>query len=418
MQTDSRVREGSDTKSGSLAINGGTPVRDKWLPYGHQVISDKDIAAVVETLKSDWLTQGPAIKAFEEAVAAYVGVKYAVAYSSGTAALHGAYFAAGIGEKDEILTSPITFAATSNAAVYLGARPVFADVSATSGLIDINSVKKRITVRTRAIVGIDYAGQPCDYDELKAIAAANHCPFIIDAAHSLGGSYHGKSAASQGDMAILSFHPVKSITTGEGGMVVTDNKEYFEKLMMFRTHGITKQADQFELPNEGPWYHEMQALGYNYRMCDLQAALGLSQMSELEGFIKKRSEIAAMYRDKIAKSLHTLNYRCLEQFSDRHSAHHLFPILVNPEAFKMESAAARKFVFEALHAENIGVQVHYIPTYKFPFYKKLLGRDWSPDCPGAEEFYSREIGLPIFASMTEADVDDVIAALEKIAASV
>ena len=384
-------------------------MRDTWLPYGHQVISEQDIAAVVSTLKSDWLTQGPAVKAFEQAVAEYCQVKYAVAYSSGTAALHGAYYAAGIGEGDEIVTSPITFAATSNAAVYLGARPVFADVDPATGLIDVESAKSRIKSRTKAVVGIDFAGQPCDYDALAALAKEHNLTFIVDAAHSLGGFYKGRPAASQADLSILSFHPVKSITTGEGGMVLTNSKALYDKLCTFRTHGIEKDPAKL-IENEGPWYHEMQFLGFNYRMCDLQAALGTSQMQSIEGFVKKRREIAALYRKKLAGSAH---YDCVPELEGRQSAYHLFPILVKKQPF----AETRKAVFEALHAENIGVQVHYIPTYKFPYYKELLGRDLSAVMPGAEEFYSREIGLPIFASMSEQDVDDVVVALEKIAAA-
>jgi len=391
-------------------------VRDSWLPYGHQVISEQDIAAVVATLKSDWLTQGPAVKAFEQAVADYCKVKYAVAYSSGTAALHGAYFAAGIGEGDEIVTSPITFAATSNAAVYLGARPIFADVDPTTGLIDVASAKARLTSPTskkvKALVGIDFAGQPCDYEGLAALAREHKITFIVDAAHSLGGFYNGLPAASQADLSILSFHPVKSITTGEGGMVLTNSKDLYDKLCTFRTHGIEKDPAKL-IENEGPWYHEMQFLGFNYRMCDLQAALGTSQMQSIESFVKKRREIAALYRKKLAGSAY---YDCIPELKGRQSAYHLFPILVQKGPYATYGEA-RKAVFEALHAENIGVQVHYIPTYKFPYYKDLLGRDLSAVMPGSEEFYSREIGLPIFASMSEKDVDDVIAALEKIAAA-
>jgi len=394
----------------NLAINGGKPVRDTWLPYGHQVILDRDIEAVVSTLKSDWLTQGPAVKAFEKAIADYVGVRYAVAYSNGTSALHGAYFAAGIGEGDEIVTSAITFAATSNAALYLGARPVFADVAPLTGLIDPQSVEKQITAETKAIVGIDFAGQPCDYDELTAIAKKHGLPFIVDAAHSLGATYKGKAAGSQADMSTISFHPVKSITTGEGGMVLTNSKDYYEKLITFRTHGIVKDPAQLtalDAALDGPWYHEMQHLGFNYRMCDLQAALGESQMLSLNDFVQKRQSIAASYRKKLANSQY---YQCAEVLPDRESSYHLFPIFVKVQPF----GEKRKAVFEALHAENIGVQVHYIPTYKFPYYKALLGCDLSSQYPGTEEFYSREIGLPIFASMSEKDIDDVVAALEKI----
>jgi UDP-4-amino-4,6-dideoxy-N-acetyl-beta-L-altrosamine transaminase len=409
MQTDSKV---AGRLQSSLALEGGKPVRDSWLPYGHQLIDQADITAVTEALKSDFLTQGPRIKQFEDSIAKAVGVKYAVAISNGTAALHAAYYSAGITSGDLIITAPITFAATSNAALYLGARPLFADVDPSTGLIDVDSVAKLLKSsegkKVKAVVGIDFAGQPCHYRELETLAANHGIPFIVDAAHSLGATYQGQKAGFAGILSTMSFHPVKSITTGEGGVILTNDDKLNDKLLLFRSHGITKAKDKLTR-DEGPWYHEMQELGYNYRMCDIQAALGTSQMAKLPDFVKRRREIATLYRTKLANHPH---YQCATAHDDRESAYHLFPILVKDTLY----AINRRYVFEALHAENIGVQVHYIPTYQMPYYQNEVNdRDWASLCPGAEEFYQREIGLPIFPAMTDSDVDDVVKALNKIA---
>ncbi|MBP7578883.1 MAG: DegT/DnrJ/EryC1/StrS family aminotransferase, partial [Candidatus Obscuribacter sp.] len=330
----------------------------------------------------------------------------------GTAALHAAYYSAGITSGDLIITAPITFAATSNAALYLGAKPLFADVDPTTGLIDVDSVARLLKSaegkKVKAIVGIDFAGQPCHYRELEALAASHGVPFIVDAAHSLGATYQGQKAGFAGILSTMSFHPVKSITTGEGGVILTNDDKLYDKLLLFRSHGITKTKDKLTR-DEGPWYHEMQELGYNYRMCDIQAALGTSQMAKLPDFVKRRREIADLYRAKLANHP---NYQCATAHDDRESAYHLFPILVKDTPH----AKNRRFVFEALHAENIGVQVHYIPTYQMPYYQNHVNdRDWASLCPGAEEFYQREIGLPIFPAMTDYDVEDVTNALNKIA---
>lgn len=400
-----QVNSGALRKS-DLALNGGTPVRASWLPYGRQSISDSDIEAVVAALRSDWLTQGPAIEEFENAVAQYCGAKYAVAFCNGTAALHAAYFAAGIGAGDEVITSAMTFAATANACCYVGAIPIFADIEADTGLIDVDSVAQALTLRSRAIVGVDYAGQPCDVEELAKLASTRGIPLIIDGAHSLGASYRSMRVGVLGDMTMFSFHPVKSITTGEGGMIVTDNEDYFSKLRTFRTHGIVKDSTRFIGVNEGPWYQEMQCLGFNYRITDLQASLGLSQLQRLDEFIERRHQIAERYRCVFGDSPY---FECLRQKPNRSSSNHLFPVLIK----KGPAADYRKTVVEALHAENIGVQVHYIPVYRHPYYQRMFGS--VVNCPNAEVFYSREISLPIFVGMSEQDIQQVQEALEKVA---
>jgi len=393
-----------------LAINGGTAVRASLLPYGRQSINNSDLTNVCNILESDWLTQGPEIEKFEKQVAQFVGVKYAVAYSSGTSALHGAYHAAGLKANDEVLLAPITFAATGNAAHYIGATTAFCDVEPDTGNIDVSKVEQKINSKTKILVGIDFAGHPCDADELSKIAAKHNLVFIVDAAHSLGGKYKGRNAGSLADMSILSFHPVKSMTTGEGGMVLTNDPDYYDRLLKFRTHGIEKRPDKLTHLDEdqGLWYHEMQELGYNYRITDIQAALGNSQLARLPEFIKRRREIASIYR----KRLTTIpGIACLSEREQVESAYHLFPILITKEPV----AKNRKLVFEALRAENIGVQVHYIPVYRHPYYQDIMAEN-KPNCPNADKFYAGEISLPMFPSMTEQDITDVVTALEKISA--
>ncbi|MBI5171417.1 MAG: UDP-4-amino-4,6-dideoxy-N-acetyl-beta-L-altrosamine transaminase [Candidatus Melainabacteria bacterium] len=412
MQTNSPI---AGCRQSSLAIKGGKPVRNNWLPYGHQVVDDEDIAAVTAALTSDFLTQGPRIQEFENAVAAHVGVKYAVAIANGTAALHAAYEAAGISAGDEIITTPITFAATSNAALYLGAKPLYADVDPDTGLISAASVEKLLkenraagNKKIKAVVAVDYAGQPTDYDTLQALADQYEVSLMIDAAHSLGARYKERAGGFAGIMSTMSFHPVKTITTGEGGIILTNDEKLYDRLLAFRSHGIEKRRERLQ-KDDGPWYHEMQSLGFNYRMCDIQAALGSSQMVKLPGFIERRLQIAAAYTAALKDSD---TYGVTTTGGDRQSAYHLFPILIKGE----NAGEKRRFVFEALHKENIGVQVHYIPTYQMPYYKEqVLDRDWSALCPGAEDFYKREISLPIFPSMKEQDIADVLEALTKIA---
>lgn len=368
----------------------------KLIPYGRQTIDEEDIKAVVDVLKSDFLTQGPKVQEFEGALASYCGARYAVAFSSGTAALHAAYFAAGIGSGDEVITSPITFAATANAALYLGARPVFVDIEPDTANINIKLIEMAVTKKTKAIVPVHFAGLPVDLDPLLDLAERNGLIVIEDACHALGAKYRDKKIGSVSDMTVFSFHPVKSITTGEGGAVLTDNKSYYEKLIMFRTHGITKDASKLENESHGDWYYEMQFLGYNYRITDIQAALGVSQLSKLDSFIEKRRTIATYYNEKFAGKPF---FDTPPERDYARSAYHLYPIRL-----KDKYAQQKKEIFSMLRERGIGVQVHYIPVHVLPFYRKSGDKVL---CPVAEDFYRREISLPIHPALTAEDMNYV-----------
>jgi perosamine synthetase len=388
----------------NLAINGGKPVRSTMLPYGSQWIDDADIESVIDALKSDFITQGPAIQQFEKAVAEYVGARFAVAFSSGTAALHAACFAAEIGSGDEVITTPLTFAASSNCVLYSGGTPVFADIDANTYNIDPLEIKKKITPRTKAIIAVDYSGQPVDIDKIRRIAKENQLIIIQDAAHSLGATWDGKKVGALADMTMFSFHPVKHITTAEGGMIVTDNEFFYQRMQLFRSHGITKDPN-FLLKNEGPWYYEMQELGFHYRITDLQAALGKSQLQRLNFFINRRREIAHSY---LAAFNNMPGLKLPYQHPLAHSSWHLFILSFDLTHFSVD----RKQIFEAFKSENIGVNVHYIPVYQHPYYQKL---GYAADlCPKAEALYLGIISLPLFPRMSEKDVIDVIHAVNKI----
>lgn len=366
------------------------------IPYGHQSIDESDIKAVVEVLKSDWLTQGPKIDEFEKKLSEYCGTKYAVVFSNGTAALHAAYFSAGLKKDDEFITTPLTFAATANAGLYLGAKPVFADIE-EDGNLDPVEVEKKITSKTKAIAVVDYAGKPAQLDQLKDIAKKYNLILIEDACHALGAEYKGKKIGSVSDLTIFSFHPVKSITTGEGGAVLTDNKDYYERLKMFRTHGITKN----NLVNkpEGDWYYEMQELGFNYRMTDIQAALGNSQLKRLDRFIKARRKIAADYKKAFEKYNNLMSLPSADGI-DNSSWHLLIVRLLG----KLSSKRAE--IFKKLRESGVGIQVHYIPVYWHPFYQKLGYKKGL--CPKAEAFYKSIISLPIYPDLKLEDQKSVI----------
>lgn len=387
-----------------LAIHGGNPVRKEYLAYGRQNIDDKDIEAAIKVLKGDYLTTGPFVKEFEEKVANYVGAKYAVAVSNGTAALHMACFVAGIKEGDEVIVSPMTFAASANAVLYCGGIPVFVDIDFLTYNIDPDRIEEKITNKTKAIIPVDFSGQAVDMDRIKEIADKHGLIIIEDAAHALGSEYKGRKVGSQADMVEFSFHPVKPITTAEGGIVTTNKEDLYRKMMIFRSHGITRDHEVLN-ENHGPWYYEQQFLGYNYRLTDVQSALGTSQMSKIDEFIARRREIVKQYNEAF-KNLKEILTPFEADFSN--SGWHIYVIKVKPELLTV----TRKEIFEALQAENIGVNVHYLPVYLHPYYRDLGYKKGL--CPNAEELYENMITLPLFPSMTNKDVKDVIDAVGKV----
>jgi perosamine synthetase len=400
------------TSQDVLAVDGGTPVRKTMLPYGRQSISEDDVQAVVDVLRSDWLTTGPKVAEFEEAVAAWVGAKYAVAFSSGTAALHGAAFAAGLKPGDEAITSPFTFAATANCVLYQGARPVFVDVSPDTLNLDPDRLAERITTNTRAILPVDYAGHPADLDPILALAERHGVTVIEDACHALGAEYRGRRTGSVAHMSVFSFHPVKHVATGEGGMVTTNWADLAEGLRRFRNHGISSDARQRQAsgPRDcDPWHYEMVLLGFNYRLTDVACALGLSQLKKLEENLARRRRIAARYtaafrdlRGVVAPSVRP----------NVNPAWHLYPIRVNTAQLNTD----RPHVFRALRGENIGVNVHYIPVHLHPYYRDRFGYKGG-EYPVAEAAYDQLISLPLFHGMTDRDVEDLIAAVGKVSAA-
>ncbi|PHC38576.1 UDP-4-amino-4,6-dideoxy-N-acetyl-beta-L-altrosamine transaminase [Bacillus toyonensis] len=389
---------------GILGIHGGKPVRETYLPYGQQQIDEYDIQAVVGVLKGNFLTTGPMVQQFEEAIAKYVGAKYAVSFSNGTAALHAACYAAGITEGDEVITTPMTFVASANCILYQGGQPVFADIDNETYNISPKSIEEMITNKTKAIIPVHFTGQPVELEAIQKIAKENNLIIIEDAAHALGATYKNKKIGSIGDMTMFSFHPVKHITTGEGGVITTNNPLFYEKLVQFRTHGIERNPHKL-IENHGPWYYEMQFLGYNYRITDIQAALGISQLSKLDSFVKIRKKYVDIYNKEFSSLSEIIIPKQLPQTS---SSWHLYIIRLNTKLLKCN----RKEVYEALQRENIGVNVHYIPVHLQPFYQKLGFEKGI--CPQAENVYEEIITLPLFPKMTEADVWDVIQAVRKV----
>ena len=388
------------------AICGGEPVRDAKIFYGHQYIDDADIQAVVEVLKSDTITCGPKITELEEKLCRITGAKYAVVCSNGTAALHMACMAAGVSEGDEVITTPITFAASANCALYCGAKPVFADINEETYNIDPEMVGKLINSRTKAVVAVDYTGQSAQLDELLDHCRENNLVLIEDGAHVIGTRYKGKCNGSIADMTTLSFHPVKTVTSGEGGAVLTNSEEYYEKLLLYRTHGITKDVAKMENEPDGPWYYEQTTLGMNYRMTDMQAALLISQLDKLPLFIKRRKEIVRTYNEAFSKLPQIIVQK---EIPESDTTRHLYILRLNLSKLTID----RRQFFEALAAENICCNVHYIPTYYFPYYQRL-GYEKGL-CPKAEKLYEEIISLPLYYAMTDKDVQDVICAVTKIA---
>lgn len=370
------------------------------IPYGKQTIDQDDIQAVVDVLQSDFLTTGPKIAEFEQTVADYVGAKYAVAISNGTSALHAACFAAGIGPGDEVITTPLTFAASANCVLYCGGTPVFADVDPKTYNIDPEDIQKKITDRTKAIIAVHLAGQPCDMDAIHSIAREHGLIVIEDGAHALGSVYKGKKVGSMSDMTTFSFHPVKPITTGEGGMIVTDNEDFYKKMILFRSHGITRD-DSMMTRNDGPWFYQQFDLGYNYRITDIQCALGCSQMKKLDRFLALRKEIVAHYNEAFADCDNIITPY---QLSDTESGWHLYIVQVKN--------CDRRQVFEKMREKGIGVNVHYIPVYMHPYYQEH-GYE-NVHCANAEEIYSHIISLPLYPGLTSEQQDYVIDTLKSL----
>ncbi len=388
------------------AVCGGTPVRDTKIYYGHQYIDEADVQAVTEVLRHHDLTCGPKIGELERKLCEITGAKYAVACSNGTAALHIACLAAGVGKGDEVITTPLTFAASANCALYCGAKPVFADIKEETYNIDPKEVTAHITERTRAIVAVDYTGQSVEEEELLEICRKHHLAFIEDGAHVIGTKYKGKPNGSIADMTTFSFHPVKTVTGGEGGAVLTNHEEYYKKLLLYRSHGITREESLLEREPDGPWYYEQIALGYNYRMTDIQAALLLSQLDKLPMFSARRKEIVARYDEAFRK---LPQVRVQKEIPESDTTRHLYILRLAPDKLTI----GRRQFFDALGAENICCNVHYIPTYYFPYYERLGYRKGI--CPKAEKLYEEIISLPLYYAMTEQDVEDVIHAVTRIA---
>lgn len=388
------------------AICGGSPIRDRAIFYGHQYIDEDDIQAVVDVLRSDYLTCGPKISELEEKLCQITGAKYAVVCSNGTAALHIACMAAGVGKGDEVITTPITFAASANCALYCGAKPVFADINEETYNIDPANVEALTNEKTKAVVAVDFTGQSVELDRLLTHCRKNGLVLIEDGAHVIGTRYNGKYNGSIADMTTLSFHPVKTVTSGEGGAVLTNSEDYYKKLLLYRTHGITRNPEQMKHEPDGPWYYEQIALGMNYRMTDMQAALLISQLNKLPLFSKRRKEIVKAYDEAFERLPRIIVQK---EIPESDTTRHLYILRLNLSELRID----RKQFFDALSAENICCNVHYIPTYYFPYYEELGYQRGL--CPKAEKLYNEIISLPLYYSMTDKDVQDVIGAVTKIA---
>lgn len=386
-----------------LALHGGPPVRPRLLPYGRQVVDDDDVRAVAQTLQSDFLTTGPQVAEFEADFAARVGARHAVAVSSGTAGLHLAVLAAGVGAGDDVVTTPLTFVASANAVLYAGGRPVFADIRPDTLNVDATALEAALTPRTRALLPVHFAGQPCDLEPIHRLARARGLAVIEDAAHALGAEYRGRRLGALSNLTVFSLHPVKHVTTGEGGVVTTGDAALAARLRRLRNHGL--DVDAAERQARGHLHAEMVELGFNYRLTDIQCALGRSQLGKLDRFLARREAIALRYRS----ALHDTPGLTLPRVAPgvRH-AWHLFPVLLDPGCL----AADRATIHAALRAENIGVTVHYAAAYRHPYY---AGLGYRPGlCPVAEDVCARILSLPLSAGLTDADVDDVVTAVSKV----
>jgi len=387
------------------AIEGGKPIREKFLPYGIQWLDEKEIAEVIDSMKSDWITTGPKMKIFEDNFKGYIGSKYAVAANSGTAALHISTSALGIKPGDEVITTPLTFVASANCVVYRGGTPILADIRKDTYNIDPNEIKKKITPKTKAIIPVHFGGQPCDMDEITEIADEHDLIVIEDAAHAIDAEYKGKKIGNISKLTCFSFHPVKNITTAEGGMVTTNDDDLCDKLLMFRTHGISKTAEK-RFGKAGDYFYDMQFLGFRYNMSELHASIGIHQLNKLGGFQKRRREIVDIYNRELQKIEEiTIPY---VQEKVKHTWH-LYVIQLNLEKLRVD----RDHIFRALREENIGVNVHYIPVHYHSFYKTNFGLKQGL-LPNVEWLYPRLLTIPLFPKMSDNDVYDVINAIEKV----
>lgn len=387
-----------------LAINGGRPVRNSFIPYGKQFIDYEDIRAVSEVLASPYLTTGPKVEEFEKKLCELTGAKYAIAISNGTTALHAACYAAGISKGDEVITTSMTFAASANCVLYCGGIPVFADIDSETWNIDPKKIEEKITSKTKAIIAVDFTGQAVQIKEIKEICKKYNLIFIEDAAHSIGTKYNGIPIGAHADFTTFSFHPVKTITCGEGGAILTNNKDYYERMLLFRSHGITRDEKLLtHTPFKG--YNEQIELGHNFRMTDFQAALGTSQLNKLNLFSARRKDIVNKYNEAF------LNYPEItiqQEIKESDTTRHLYIIRLKSDKLKVD----RNEIYRALNAENVGLQVHYLPVYFHPYYKDLGYKKGL--CPNAEALYEEIITIPLYYSLTDEDVYSVIAAVKKV----
>ncbi len=388
------------------AVCGGKPVRTEKIYYGHQFLDEADYEAVMEVLKSDFLTCGPKITELEQRLCELTGAKYAVAVSNGTTALHIACQAAGLSTGDELITTPITFAASANCALYCDAKPVFADINEFTYNIDPSAIQEKITDKTKVVVAVDFTGQAVELDQIQKLCKDHRLVLIEDAAHSIGTSYKGKMIGSIADMTTFSFHPVKTITGGEGGAVLTNNEDYYQKLLLYRAHGITRNPALMSKEPDGPWYYEQVELGNNYRMTDIQAGLLVSQLNKLDRFKARRKEIVNRYNDAFS-NLEQVTVQ--QEIKESETTRHLYILRIKSDKLTIN----RREFFDALTAENVCCNVHYIPVYYFPYYQELGYQKGL--CPKAEALYEEIISLPLYYGMTNQDVEDVIEAVTKIA---
>jgi len=392
-----------------------------FISYGRQSIDDSDIDSVIEVLKSSHLTQGEKIEEFEKALCEYTGAKYAVAVSSGTAALHIACLSAGLKEGDEFITSPNTFVASANCGVYCRAKPLFADIREDTYNIDPEEIRKKITPKIKVVIPVHFAGQICDMEEIKNIIQQKQNQYkkkifiIEDASHALGSVYKGSNAGScvYSDMTVMSFHPVKHITTGEGGVVFTNDEKLYRQLKLFRSHGITNNKDDlvfneqaFSPSGINPWYYEQQTLGFNYRITDIQCALGISQLKKIDYFLRKRRKIFEVYSDIFADNK---LIKTPFEFPSCFTNWHLYVLQIDFSALGKDRAG----IIRRLKDKGVGTQVHYIPVHTQPFYKKHFGTTWG-DCPCAEDYYKKCLSLPIFPAMSEEAINKVVTSLSEV----